>query len=51
MNTDPWELAGIVMAVVVCVLLPLALGHIGLALAGAGGLLALAWALRQRRQF
>ena len=37
------------LAVFLCVGLPLALGYYGLALAGAGGLAVLAWQLRRDR--
>jgi len=43
------ERIGWLLALFLCVILPLALGYYGLALAGAGGLAVLAWQLRRDR--
>ena len=48
MTTDRLDLLTWLLAAALCVVLPLALGHWDLALAGAGGLAVLAWRLRQQ---
>jgi len=44
------ERLGWILGVVVCIVLPLALGYYSLALAGAGGLAVLAWRVKREQE-